>query len=117
MAAPIPYGPPMIRSFNALDAVVELVDSPDGHAPTGLADGLAGAGLETGVWVHEVGGSVGDFGDEVFVVLAGRGEVTCQNGGRIELAPGVVGVLSAGDITTWTITEPLRKVWVVAAEG
>lgn len=107
----------MIRSFRALDADVSLAASTEGHAPTGVAEGLTGAGLEAGVWVHEVGGSVGDFGDEMFVVLEGRGEVTCQNGGRIELAPGVVGVLSAGDITTWTVTETLRKVWVVAAEG
>jgi len=29
------------------------------------------------------------------------------------VAPGVVGDLSAGDVTTWAITEPLRGVWVV----
>jgi uncharacterized cupin superfamily protein len=107
----------MIRSFRALDVDVALASAADGDAPTGVAEGMAGAGLEAGVWVHEVGGSVGDFGDEMFVVLAGRGVVTCQNGGRIELEPGVVGMLAAGDITTWTITETLRKVWIVASEG
>ena len=55
----------------------------------------------------------GVFGAEAFVVLSGRGVVTDQHGGRIELAPGVVGVLEAGDLTHWTITEPLRKVWIV----
>lgn len=105
----------MISSFSAPAIPVELDEADDGSAATGVADGLSGAGLESGVWVHEVGTSTGDFGDEMFVVLSGRGVVTCQNGGRIDLAPGVVGVLHAGDITNWDITETLRKVWIVAA--
>ncbi len=105
----------MIRSFFAPDVDVALAEPEGGGTPTGIGDGFSGAGLEAGVWVHQVGGSVGDFGDEMFVVLSGRGTVTCQNGGRIDLAPGVVGLLTAGDITTWDITEPLRKVWIVAA--
>jgi uncharacterized cupin superfamily protein len=28
------------------------------------------------------------------------------------LAPGVVGLLPMGAQTTWTVTEPLRKVWI-----
>ena len=105
----------MISSFLAPAMPVELAETADGSAATGVAELLSGAGLESGVWVHEVGTSTGDFGDEMFVVLSGRGVVTCQNGGRIELAPGVVGVLHAGDITSWEITETLRKVWIVAA--
>ena len=105
----------MIRSFSAPAVDVTLAEPAEGSAPTGIGDGFAGAGLESGVWVHEVGTSVGDFGDEMFVVLSGRGTVTCQNGGRIDLAPGVVGLLNAGDITRWEITETLRKVWIVAA--
>lgn len=107
----------MIRSFFAPDVDVALTEPDGGGTPTGTGDGFSGAGLEAGVWVHQVGGSVGDFGDEMFVVLAGRGTVTCQNGGRIDLAPGVVGMLRAGDITTWDITEPLRKVWIVCASA
>ena len=34
-------------------------------------------------------------------------------GNVIDLAPGVVGVLHPSDETTWVITEPLRKVWIV----
>ena len=113
---PGPYGVPMISSFSAPEAAVELAAPEGGSAATGVADGLSGAGLESGVWVHEVGTSTGDFGDEMFVVLSGRGVVTCQNGGRIDLAPGVVGVLHAGDITSWEITETLRKVWIVARQ-
>jgi len=107
----------MITSFRAPDVPVEPAVEEEGAAATGIGDGLEGAGLESGVWVHEVGTSTGDFGDEMFVVLSGRGVVTCQNGGRIDLEPGVVGVLHAGDITSWEVTETLRKVWIVRADG
>lgn len=50
--------------------------------------------------------------EEVFVVIAGEGTVTCSGGGRIDLAPGVVGLLPAGAQTTWIVTTPLRKVWI-----
>lgn len=103
----------MIRHFDALSATT----TPDEASPlTALASLDTVGALATGVWTHDVGVSDGDFGAEVFVVLAGRGTVTDQNGGRIDLAPGVVGVLDAGDLTHWEITEPLRKVWIVAGE-
>lgn len=108
----------MIRSFDALNTATDRADLPADKALspgtwTGLAEVLSDAGLEVGVWEHGVGSSADTFGDEVFVVLAGRGTVRCQSGGEIALAPGVVGVLHAGDQTTWEITEPLRKVWIV----
>jgi uncharacterized cupin superfamily protein len=108
----------MISSFDAMSVSVvhEPLDSAkalsDGVS-TGLAEVVSEAGLDAGVWEHSVGSSTDSFGDEVFVVLSGAGVVRCQNGGEIALAPGVVGVLHAGDVTTWEITEPLRKVWVV----
>lgn len=111
----------MIRSFDALTANTERGDLPTEKslAPgtwTGYAEVLADAGLEVGVWEHGVGASQDTFGNEVFVVLSGRGVVRCESGGEIALAPGVVGVLHAGDHTTWEITEPLRKVWIVRGE-
>jgi len=50
------------------------------------------------------------------VVISGRGRISDDEGNVIELAPGVVGVLSAGARTTWEITEPIRKVWITLAE-
>ena len=101
----------MIRYFDALTAATE----PDESSPLTALASLDEVGtLSTGVWTHDVGTSDGDFGAEVFVVLSGRGTVTDQHGGRIDLAPGVIGVLDAGDLTHWEITEPLRKVWIVA---
>jgi uncharacterized cupin superfamily protein len=75
------------------------------------------AGLEVGVWEHGAGVSVDTEVDEVFVVISGRGRVTCDQGGVIELAPGVVGFLTAGARTRWEITEPLRKVWITRADA
>jgi uncharacterized cupin superfamily protein len=53
--------------------------------------------------------------EEVFIVISGKGTVTCDQGGVIELNPGTVGILPSGSRTTWSITEPLRKVWVTLA--
>lgn len=102
----------MIRSFDSLTAVTTPTEEDGGL--TSLASFEESGGLASGVWTHDVGESDGDFGAEIFVVLSGRGVITDQHGGRIELAPGVVGVLEAGDRTHWTITEPLRKVWIAA---
>lgn len=71
--------------------------------------------IEVGVWEHSVGQSTDTEVEEVFVVIFGRGKVTCDQGGEIELAPGTVGILPSGSRTTWSVTEPLRKVWVTLA--
>lgn len=111
----------MITSFQAKDvATTRSTLGPDKArsqgVSTAIAEVLSDAGLEVGVWEHSVGESVDSFDDEVFVVIEGRGTVTDQHGNVIELAPGVVGALHPGDETTWVITEPLRKVWIMRAE-
>jgi uncharacterized cupin superfamily protein len=107
----------MIRSFQARDLPLE-------HGPLDPEKNLSGdvttavdaqateGDIEVGVWEHSVGTSTDVEVEEVFVVLQGEGTVTCEDGGRIDLAPGVVGLLPMGAKTTWTITEPLRKVWI-----
>lgn len=80
---------------------------------TSLTEVMADAGLEVGVWRHDKGRSTDSFDDEIFVVLEGRGTVTDAEGNVLELRPGVVGVLHSTDVTTWDISEPLRKVWLV----
>ena len=70
-------------------------------------------GMGVGVWEHSAGHSRDIEVNEVFVVLSGRGRVRSDDGGVMELAPGVVGVLHAGTSTTWEIDEPLRKVWLI----
>ena len=112
----------MIQGFDASSAPVvhDELDAESARSEgvsTGLTALASAVGLEAGVWEHSVGSSTDSFGGEMFVVLSGRGTVTCQHGGHIDLAPGVLGVLHDDDVTSWEITEPLRKVWIVAASS
>ncbi|MGI9195918.1 MAG: cupin domain-containing protein [Candidatus Nanopelagicales bacterium] len=107
-----------MQSFRAFEVPTEWIElSPEKAITAGVSTSLvevaAGAGLEVGVWQHSAGTSTDTYDDEVFVVIEGRGTVTDQHGNVIELAPGVVGILTPADETTWVITEPLRKVWIV----
>lgn len=67
---------------------------------------------EVGLWEMAPGVDHDTEVDEVFVVLAGRGTVTFEDGEVVELAPGVAVRLRAGERTTWVVTETLRKVYV-----
>ena len=67
---------------------------------------------EVGVWEMEPGTEEDTEVDEVFVVLAGRGAVTFEDGEVVDLARGVAVRLRAGERTTWTVTETVRKVYV-----
>lgn len=95
--------------FSPLDAE----QCPDGPLSTGVASLARTEAVEVGVWEHPVGRSTDIEVDEVFVVLSGRGRVVLADGTTLDLGPGTVGVLEAGTATTWIVTEPLRKVWIV----
>jgi|GEM_PF-592291 len=94
-------------------------------APLDPADVLDGAPVAS---ILEIG-SLGDAGygawemtprrasdteaDEVFVVLSGRASVELVHEGRVlELEPGDLVRLRAGERTVWTVHETLRKVYV-----
>ncbi len=84
-------------------------------APTTAAAELATLpGVQVGLWEITPGTVTDTEADEVFVVLAGRGTVTFEDGSRLDLGPGTAARLRAGQRTTWTITETLRKVYVLA---
>ncbi|MDP4676863.1 MAG: cupin domain-containing protein [Candidatus Nanopelagicales bacterium] len=109
----------MIRVFTAADIAVNQQPLPEDQLITpgvtaGEAEVDAIGHLEVGVWEHSVGSSTAVEIDEVFVIISGRGRITDSAGNVVELAPGVVGVLPAGAETTWEVTEPIRKVWIVA---
>jgi uncharacterized cupin superfamily protein len=74
---------------------------------------LDGEELAVGIWEHSAGESTDVEADEVFVVVSGRATVEVDGGPTLELAPGVVGVLAKGARTTWTVHEPLRKVFQI----
>ncbi|MDX3636719.1 cupin domain-containing protein [Streptomyces europaeiscabiei] len=71
-------------------------------------------GTELGLWALTVGAVRDVEVDEVFVVLAGEATVRFETGESIELAPGVVVRLHAGERTEWEVRSPLRKVYVAA---
>ena len=69
-------------------------------------------GLEVGLWEHTAGVSTDTEVNEVFVVLAGRATITLGDGSTLAVGPGDVGVLRAGESTTWQVQEDLRKVYL-----
>lgn len=98
-------------SRRVLSGDVLLADlGPDRTLPLDTLDGSGGA--EVGLWSMAPGTEQDTEADEVFVVLAGRGTVTFEDGEVVDLAPGVAVRLRAGERTTWTVTEALRKVYV-----
>ncbi|GAB4010038.1 cupin domain-containing protein [Nocardioides ultimimeridianus] len=82
-------------------------------SPTSGAVALGRFGeVEIGIW-EITPGIVRDVeADEVFVVLAGEGEVRFPGGETIELRPGSVVRLYAGERTEWEIRSTLRKVYL-----
>lgn len=71
------------------------------------------AGAEVGVWEITPGVVTDVETDEVFVVLSGSGEVVfLDTGERLDLGPGTMVRLHAGERTEWRVSETIRKVYV-----
>ena len=84
----------------------------DGSPTTGTRALTTVAGAEVGVWEMTAGTATDVEVDEVFVVLSGSATVTVEGGTPLDLRPGVVVRLHAGDRTTWQVHETLRKVYL-----
>jgi uncharacterized cupin superfamily protein len=69
--------------------------------------------IERGIWEHSPGVSRDTESDEIFVVLSGRATIEVDGGPTLHVDPGDVGLLHAGDRTTWRVHETLRKVFQV----
>lgn len=70
-----------------------------------------------GIWQITPGVVTDTEVDEFFVVISGRATVEIADGPTLELGPGDLGVLHAGDRTVWTVHETLRKVYVITDLG
>jgi uncharacterized cupin superfamily protein len=91
---------------------LELAVTTDGIADRSL--GVVG-GAEVGVWEITAGVADDTEVDELFVVLSGRARVEFLDEGRsIELGPGSIARLRAGQRTRWHVAETLRKVYVIS---
>lgn len=87
--------------------------------PDGVSAALATASaalvttqVEVGLWEAGPGTDTDVEADEVFLVLAGAGRVTFEDGSALDLRPGVLVRLHDGDRTTWEVTERLRKLYL-----
>jgi uncharacterized protein len=95
-------------------AIVALADAdPVAGEPRSAAMALETlADVEVGIWEIDPGVARDVEADEVFVVLSGRAEVALDSGELLALEPGTVVRLYAGDRTTWTVHERLRKLYL-----
>lgn len=84
----------------------------DGAPEAGSRALAAVAGVEVGVWEMSPGTATDVEVDEVFVVLSGSATVTFADGEALDLRPGSVVRLRAGEHTTWAVRETLRKIYV-----
>jgi uncharacterized protein len=72
---------------------------------------LGDSGVEVGVWEMGVGAVRDVEVDEVFLVLAGSATITAYES-SVEVGPGDLVRLTAGTETTWTVTSPIRKLYI-----
>ena len=111
----------MIERSESIDPMaLELEDWPlepdqivdgDPQVSGRVLDTSADGKVERGIWQHTAGVSRDTESDELFVVLTGRATIEVEDGPTLEVGPGDVGLLHAGDRTTWTVHEDLRKIF------
>ena len=86
----------------------------DGRPRSGAVELGTLGGCAVGVWEITPGVSTDVEADELFVVLSGRAVVEFDDGSAaLHLQPGSVARLRGGSRTKWTVSETLRKVYIV----
>jgi len=108
----------MTRHVNAFEAVLEPYDLDAsevvaGDPTTSELEVTSVGGVGVGIWQITPGSVTDVEKDEVFVVLSGEGTITFADGEVVELAPGSLVRLNAGESTVWEIRSPLRQVYAV----
>jgi len=71
--------------------------------------------LFAGLWKH--GNGTFDYvfpGDETFHVLEGRVRIAIRGGDAVELSTGDIVSFTKGQASTWTITAPMKKFFVIS---
>lgn len=109
-----PLGPLSASRLLSGDLHAEIVE-PDGgsEALSTASRALLESAFEVGVWEAGPGTDTDVEVDELFLVLSGAGTVTFEDGSSVELRPGVLVRLREGDHTTWSITQRLRKLYLI----
>ena len=108
-----------------MQRIVDTATLPIELAPVPLPQVLGGAplvgatdvgplaGASIGIWTHTVGVSTDIEVDEVSVIVSGEATVVINGGETVHLVAGTLLRLNEGDATVWTVTETLRKVYVI----
>jgi hypothetical protein len=104
---------PMAIELEPWPLEAEQIVAGDPRVSGYVLDTSADGQVERGVWQHTAGVSRDTESDELFVVLTGRATIEVEDGPILEVGPGSVGLLHAGDRTTWRVHETLRKVFQV----
>ena len=86
---------------------------PFGEVAEAVLSKSADGRVVRGIWRITEGTVTDVEQDELFVVLEGRATIAIEGGPTLEVAPGDACVLERGARTTWTVHEPLRKVFQV----
>jgi uncharacterized cupin superfamily protein len=116
---PATPGPWVVRAADvALDA--DELDPEDVLAGTPATASAplwapAGGAVEHGIWEITPGTVTDVEADELFVVLSGSATIAFEDGPTLEVGPGDVCRLRAGQRTVWTVHETLRKVYAVVS--
>ncbi|AUY50293.1 MULTISPECIES: cupin domain-containing protein [Streptomycetaceae] len=98
---PDPLDPAQIVSGSPEVSGRVLSESPDGRQLRGI-------------WQITPGVVTDVEADELFVVLSGRATIEIDGGPTLHVGPGDCAVLRAGDRTTWTVHETLRKAYAIS---
>lgn len=71
--------------------------------------------LYAGLWTHEPATLPYVFpGDETMHVLEGAATIELEGGETVDLRPGTVASFAKGSVSTWTITQPFKKFFVIS---
>lgn len=97
---PEPLDPDQIVSGDPVVTGKVLWESPDGRQLRGI-------------WQITPGVVTDTEADELFVVVSGSATIEVEDGPTLSVGPGDMAVLRAGDRTTWTVHETLRKAYSV----
>jgi uncharacterized cupin superfamily protein len=105
-----------VLSQDASSHLLEPYDAGEvvaGSPSAGLASLAEVGGVSIGVWELSAGTVRDTEVDEVFIVLAGEATVRfLDSGEHVELRPGMVVRLSAGERTEWVVRSTLRKLYL-----
>lgn len=104
----------MTRRTISPDVPLEPAEAPTGAGEISKLAVWSHDGWTHGVWEMTPGVLRGVPGPESVCIIAGRASVVLHPGGEdIALGPGDVLVVDEGETADWTVTETVRKFFVV----